>query len=333
MLDMSRGPAVVVESLAKHYGATSALQGVDLTVERGTILGLLGPNGAGKTTMVRILATLLHPDSGRARVDGFDVAHDGARVRSRIGLAGQYAAVDELLTGRANLEMIGRLYRLSARQTRARAVELLEQFQLTEAAGRAVKTYSGGMRRRHDLAASIVASPPVLFLDEPTTGLDPRSRADMWDLVRALVSDGATVLLTTQYLDEADQLADRIVVIDHGRVIAEGTPSQLKSSVGGSRIDVVLQDAARLEAAARVIRAAVGDPVIDLVMRQITVQIADGSGALVDVVRQLDAAGIAIDDIGLRRPTLDEVFLQLTGASVSAAETEAPARELIGAAR
>lgn len=335
MLHTASGPAVVTESLAKHYGATTALQGVDLSVERGTILGLLGPNGAGKTTMVRILATLLQPDGGRAWVDGFDVAHEGARVRSRIGLAGQYAAVDELLTGRANLEMIGRLYRLSARQARERAAELLTQFDLTDAAGRAVKTYSGGMRRRLDLAASIVASPPVLFLDEPTTGLDPRGRADMWELVRTLVADGTTVLLTTQYLDEADQLADRIVVIDHGRVIAEGTPAQLKTSAGGSRIDVVLQDAARLEAAASVIHAAVGEPVIDLAMRQVTVQIADGSGALVDVVRRLDAAGIAIDDIGLRRPTLDEVFLQLTGASASIAETpsEEPARELIGAAR
>lgn len=329
------GPAVIAEGLVKRYGKTTALEGVDLSVERGTILGLLGPNGAGKTTIVRILATLLQPDSGRAWVDGFEVGRDDARLRARIGLAGQYAAVDELMTGRANLEMIGRLYHMPARQARVRAAELLEQFGLTEAASRSVKTYSGGMRRRLDLAASIVASPPVLFLDEPTTGLDPRSRADIWDLVRRLVADGTTVLLTSQYLDEADQLADRIVVIDHGRVIAEGTPTQLKSSLGGSRIDVVLQDGARLEAAASLIRLAAEEPEVNPALRQITVPISDGSGSLVDIVRRLDAAGIAIDDIALRRPTLDEVFLQLTGATASADEvlSDASAREKIGAAR
>jgi ABC-2 type transport system ATP-binding protein len=316
----------------KRFGKTTALDGVDLNVERGTVYGLLGPNGAGKTTMVRILATLLRPDAGHAWVDGLDVVREADAVRGRIGLAGQYAAVDELLSGRANLEMIGRLYHLPAATARQRASDLLAQFDLTEAAHRAVKTYSGGMRRRLDLAASIVARPPVLFLDEPTTGLDPRSRADMWDLVRSLVQDGTTVLLTTQYLDEADRLADRIAVIDHGRVVAEGTPTQLKSDIGGSRIDVVVRDVRRLAEAASLVRLGHTEPIVDPALRRLTVPIQDGAGALVELVRRLDAAGIAIDDIALRRPTLDEVFLKLTGAP--AAEPDgAPEPDLIGAVR
>jgi len=327
--------AVVIEGLTKHFGKTAALSGIDLAVERGTVYGLLGPNGAGKTTAVRILATLLQPDAGRAWVDGFDVLQQPAAVRGRIGLAGQYAAVDEMLTGRANLEMIGRLYRMTGKQARARAVELLEQFGLTDAAGRAVKTYSGGMRRRLDLAASIVATPPVLFLDEPTTGLDPRSRADMWDLLKAMVSGGTTVLLTTQYLDEADQLAGRIAVIDHGRVVAEGTPAQLKESLGGGRIDVVVRDSERLSDSARLVQLNGVEPLIEPALRRITIQIDDGAGALVEIVRRLDAAGIAIDDIALRRPTLDDVFLQLTGSSINADDALDAERapEAIGAAR
>ncbi|HET8626630.1 MAG TPA: ATP-binding cassette domain-containing protein [Thermomicrobiales bacterium] len=306
--------AVLAEGLEKRYGQTRALRGVDLAVARGTVCGLLGPNGAGKTTTVRILTTLLQPDAGRALVAGFDVVRDAERVRYRIGLAGQQAAVDELLTGRANLEMVGRLYHLSGRAARRRADDLLERFALTDAANRIAKTYSGGMRRRLDLAASLVAAPPILFLDEPTTGLDPRSRLGMWDVIGGLVAQGTTVLLTTQYLEEADRLADHIAVIDQGLVIAAGTPSELKATVGGEQVDVVIRDAARLSEAAEAVRRAVGaEPHVEPDARRLTVPVTGGAAALVDVVRELDLTGLAVDDLALRRPTLDEVFLRLTG--------------------
>ena len=306
--------AVLAEGLEKRYGQTRALRGVDLAVARGTVCGLLGPNGAGKTTTVHLLTTLLQPDAGRARVAGFDVVRDAERVRYRIGLAGQQAAVDELLTGRANLEMVGRLYHLSGRAARRRADDLLERFALTDAANRIAKTYSGGMRRRLDLAASLVAAPPILFLDEPTTGLDPRSRLGMWDVIGGLVAQGTTVLLTTQYLEEADRLADHIAVIDQGLVIAAGTPSELKATVGGEQVDVVIRDAARLSEAAEAVRRAVGtEPHVEPDARRLTVPVTGGAAALVDVVRELDLTGLAVDDLALRRPTLDEVFLRLTG--------------------
>ena len=300
------------EGLRKRYGQTEALRGVDLNVERGTILGLLGPNGAGKTTTVRILTTLLKPDGGQARVAGYDVVREAEQVRYRIGLAGQAAAVDELLTGRGNLEMVGRLYHLSARDARRRADELLERFDLTEAANRIAKGYSGGMRRRLDLAASLVASPPILFLDEPTTGLDPRSRLGMWAIIEELVAGGTTVLLTTQYLEEADQLADQIVVIDTGQVIASGTADELKAQIGGEQIDIVVREAAELAGAA----AALG--------RIGSVPVRGGAAALVEAVRELDLVGIAVDDLALRRPTLDEVFLTLTGQGATTEYAEQP---------
>jgi ABC-2 type transport system ATP-binding protein len=311
--------AIVARGLRKRFGETQALRGVDLAVERGSIFGLLGPNGAGKTTIVRILTTLLKPDGGDAQVAGFDVVRDGEQVRCRIGLAGQYATVDELLTGRANLEMIGRLYHLPKKAAKQRAEELLERFALTDAAGRIAKTYSGGMRRRLDLAASLVVAPPVLFLDEPTTGLDPASRQAVWDMIGELVADGTTVLLTTQYLDEADRLADQIAVIDHGTVIAEGSPDELKASTGGEQVDVVVRDGSRLgEAIAAVARAAEAEPRIDREAHRITAPVPDGAAALIRVVREFDTAGIAVDDIALRRPTLDEVFLNLTGHTAEA---------------
>jgi ABC-2 type transport system ATP-binding protein len=317
-------PAVLAEGLQKHFGTTHALRGVDLSVARGTICGLLGPNGAGKTTTVRILTTLLRPDAGHARVAGFDVVRQAEQVRYRIGLAGQQAAVDELLTGRANLEMVGRLYHMPARAARRRADELLERFDLVGAADRIAKGYSGGMRRRLDLAASLVAAPPVLFLDEPTTGLDPRSRRDMWEVIGELVANGTTILLTTQYLEEADRLADRIVVIDTGTVIASGTPDELKTTVGGERIDIVIPDHADLSAAVAALRRAGGaEPSVEPDTRRVTIPADSGAAALTAVVRELDAAGIAPEDIALRRPTLDEVFLQLTGH----AATEADAAE------
>ena len=306
--------AVVAQGLQKRFGQTWALRGVDLTVERGTICGLLGPNGAGKTTIVRILTTLLKPDAGIARVAGCDVVRDAEQVRYRIGLAGQQAAVDELLTGRANLEMVGRLYHLSARDARRRADELLERFALTDAADRIAKGYSGGMRRRLDLAASLVAAPPVLFLDEPTTGLDPRSRLGMWEVIGELVAGGATILLTTQYLEEADRLADHVVVIDAGRVIADGAPDELKATVGGEQLDIVLRDPENLpDAAAALLRATGAEPRVEPDARRLTVPVSGGAAALTAAVRELDFAGIAAEDIALRRPTLDEVFLRLTG--------------------
>jgi ABC-2 type transport system ATP-binding protein len=316
-------PAVETTGLHKSYGDVEALRGIDLRVERGSVFGLLGPNGAGKTTAVRILTTLLRPDDGSARVAGFDVVRDAARVRERIGLAGQYAAVDENLTGFENLEMVGRLYHLGRRQSRDRARELLSDFDLTEAGGRLVRTYSGGMRRRLDLAAALVARPPVLFLDEPTTGLDIRSRIDLWDAIEALVSAGTTVLLTTQYLDEADRLADRIAVIDQGSVIAEGTPSALKAQVGGERLEIHLCDRGRGEEAVAALASIASDrPFVE--DGSVRVPVAERRGTIANAVRRLDDAGIAIDDISVSTPTLDDVFLTLTG---HAAEPEADESE------
>ncbi|MFI6595261.1 ATP-binding cassette domain-containing protein [Nonomuraea sp. NPDC050536] len=301
--------------LRKRYGEQEALAGVDLDVPEGTVCGLLGPNGAGKTTIVRILATLLHPDAGQARVDGLDVVRDAARLRFRIGLAGQHAAVDELLTGRRNLELFGRLYHLPRRQARQRADELLERFDLAEAARRPVKTYSGGMRRRLDLAASLIVAPPVLFMDEPTSGLDPRSRLGLWDMLRGMVGEGTTLLLTTQYLDEADHLADQIVVLDQGRVVAAGSPAQLKKRIGGNRVEVVLHEAADLTEAQELIRqTASGSLEADPVQRRITVSVSDGPRSLARIAGALDGAGIEIEDLSLRQPTLDEVFLAVTAA-------------------
>ncbi len=300
--------------LVKRYGEVVALDGLDLEVPEGTVLGLLGPNGAGKTTAVRILTTLLVPDEGSADVAGIDVLADPDGVRKRIGLSGQYAAVDEYLTGFENLDMIGRLYRLGRKPATARARELLDRFDLADAGDRPVKTYSGGMRRRLDLAGALVAEPSVLFLDEPTTGLDPRSRTTMWEVIRELVTAGTTLLLTTQYLEEADRLADDIVVIDHGRAIARGTADQLKSQVGGERIELVVESSATL-ATARAVLAEVadGEVVVDEHTRSLTAPVANGAKSLVAALRQLDAKQIDILDVGLRRPTLDDVFLTLTG--------------------
>lgn len=311
-----------------------ALDRLDLTVAEGTVLGLLGPNGAGKTTTIRILATLLRPDAGRATIGGIDVVRDAQRIRSMIGLSGQYAAVDENLTGRENLVMFGRLYQLPGAEAKRRASDLLERFDLADAADRIVKTYSGGMRRRLDLASALTGQPRVLFLDEPTTGLDPRSRLGMWEIIRGLVRGGVTILLTTQYLEEADELANSIAVVDHGRIIASGTADELKTRVGGERIEVVVHDRAALSRAAELLsRNDGGESTIDEHTRRVTVPAHGGAQRLVQVVRDLDEAAIAIDDIGLRRPTLDDVFLSLTGhaaagqAPENATETSSPAAD------
>jgi ABC-2 type transport system ATP-binding protein len=311
---MGQTPAIEAEGLIKHYGKTKALAGFDLAVPAGTVYGLLGPNGAGKTTAVRVFATLLRPDGGRARVLGRDVATEADQVRRQIGLTGQYAALDEYLTGRANLVMIGQLSRLTAAAARRRADEMLERFSLTEAAGRAVKTYSGGMRRRLDLAASLIGYPAVLFLDEPTTGLDPNARAMTWEIVRELADSGTTLLLTTQYLDEADQLAGRIAVIDGGTVIAEGTPDQLKSSLGGEHLDIALAAGADVEAAIIAVKPfAAGGIQPDEEGRRLSVPVAAAEGLTTQVVRALDQAGVPVNDVTMQRASLDDVFLALTG--------------------
>jgi len=311
---MGEIPAIETERLTKSFGSTQALSGLDLAVPQGGILGLLGPNGAGKTTAVRVLTTLLRPDSGQARVLGFDVVRQAAEVRHHIGLTGQYAALDDYLTGRANLIMIGQLGRLSRSQARRRADELLARFDLTGAAGRAVKTYSGGMRRRLDLAASLIGRPEVLFLDEPTTGLDPNSRAVMWEIIRELAAEGTTLLLTTQYLEEADQLASQVAVIDAGRVVADGTPDQLKAKVGEDRIAVQLAPGSDLAAAVAVVRGqTTGRVEADPSQLQITAPIPARDGITTDVVRALDAAGVRVSDVTLSRPSLDDVFMILTG--------------------
>ncbi|WP_169978638.1 ATP-binding cassette domain-containing protein [Microbispora sp. H10836] len=310
--------SIVAEGLGKRYSDARALDGFDLRVAGGSVCALLGPNGAGKTTAVRVLTTLARPDSGRALVAGFDVARQPAEVRRRIGLAGQEAAVDEILTGRENLEMWGRLHHLGAAAARRRAGELLERFGLSEAAGRRVKNYSGGMRRRLDLAAAFIQAPRVLFLDEPTTGLDPRSRTEVWRAVRGLADAGSTVLMTTQYLFEADQLARQIAVIDGGKVIADDTPERLKSLIGGDHLDLVVRDPARLGDAAAVLAAvAQAEPVADADTRRLTAPVRDRVGALTTVVRELERRGIDVEDVSLRRPTLDEVFLSLTAEAAA----------------
>ncbi|MFE0963986.1 MULTISPECIES: ATP-binding cassette domain-containing protein [Streptomyces] len=311
--------AITVEEARKTYGGSGgkngrpALDGLDLTVARGTVHGVLGPNGAGKSTLVKILATLLHPDAGRVEVAGHDVVREAYAVRLRIGLLGQHAALDEELGGLQNLEMFGRLHHLGARRARARAEELLERFALSGTGPKAVKQYSGGMRRRLDLAASLITEPEVLFLDEPTTGLDPRGRAEVWDSVRSLVGGGTTVLLTTQYLEEADQLADRISVVDAGRVIADGTADELKAAIGGDRIDVVLRDAGQLGAAVALLPVPEDAVTVDADRRLLSAPVTDRMAALSGVVRALEEAGVEAEDIALRGPTLDEVFLHLTG--------------------
>jgi ABC-2 type transport system ATP-binding protein len=322
--DTGSGPAISVKGLVKSYGEVRALDGIDLEAAPGTVLGVLGPNGAGKTTAVRVLTTLLAPDAGTARVAGLDVVKDARKLRGRIGLAGQYAAVDDNLTGVENLVMVGRLYGERRRAARARASELLERFDLVDAGDRPAKTYSGGMRRRLDLAAALVARPPVLFLDEPTTGLDPRSRIELWGTIEDLVAEGTTVLLTTQYLDEADRLASRIAVIDRGKVIADGTADELKARVGGERVEVRLAHADAAPAASAAL-ADMADESPQIDGELVRVSVPAPAGAIMEAARRLDRAGMAVEDIAVRRPTLDDVFLALTGhAAEEVAETEDP---------
>ena len=315
---MTQQPAIQARGLVKKYGDVTALDGVDLSVPTGSVLGLLGPNGAGKTTIVRILTTLLQPDAGTAEVAGIDGLKNPREVRRNLGLSGQYAAVDEYLTGFENLDMIGRLYHLGRNKSRQRARELLAQFNLDDAADRPAKTYSGGMRRRLDLAGALVAAPPVLFLDEPTTGLDPRSRTEMWAVLQGLVSGGTTLLLTTQYLEEADLLADDIVVIDHGKIIAQGTADQLKAQVGGERVEVTVTDGADLDRTAKLLSPlGVSAPVLSEHQKSLLMPVSGGVAVLRETLKQLDDEGIAVDDAGLRRPTLDDVFLTLTGHAIA----------------
>ncbi|HEX6555320.1 MAG TPA: ATP-binding cassette domain-containing protein [Ktedonobacteraceae bacterium] len=310
---MANTPAILAEGLHKSFGKTHALDGLDLVAEEGSVLGVLGPNGAGKTTTVRILTTLLSPDSGRAEIAGLDVVKHAATVRSRIGLAGQYAAVDEMLTGYENLQMVGQLYHLSATVAKRRARELLTHFDLMEAASRLVKTYSGGMRRRLDLAASLIMTPPILFLDEPTTGLDPRGRLAMWKIINGLAAEGSTVFLTTQYLEEAEQLAHQIVIIDQGRVIARGTADELKAQIGGERLELTVAPGGDLQATFQVVSPySSGEIQIDTEYRHLVVPVKRGAQQLVAIVRDLDSAGIPLEDLALRRPALDDVFLSLT---------------------
>ncbi len=315
--------AIRAEGLVKRYKEVTALDGIDLRVPTGSVLGVLGPNGAGKTTAVKILTTLITADAGHAEVAGIDVRRDPRGVRRLIGVSGQYAAVDEYLTGFENLDMIGRLYHLGRKASAIRARELLADFRLDDAGDRMSKTYSGGMRRRLDLAGALVARPPVLFLDEPTTGLDPRSRTEMWEILQNLVAEGTSLLLTTQYLEEADLLADNIIVIDHGRIIAEGTADELKSQVGGERLEITVSDVAQVRTAAGLIAPlGIGEATVDESRRTMLVPVTGGAALLADALRRLDAAGIAVDDVGLRRPTLDDVFLSLTGHV--AEDTEQP---------
>jgi ABC-2 type transport system ATP-binding protein len=316
--------AIYAEGLVKHFGDVKALDGVDLDVPEGTVLGLLGPNGAGKTTAVRCLTTLLTPDAGKVVVAGIDVLAHPNEVRRSIGLSGQFAAVDEYLTGRENLQMVGQLYQMSAKAAKQRAVELLDQFNLADAADRPSKTYSGGMRRRLDLAAALVVRPPVMFMDEPTTGLDPRNRQALWEVIKDLVGGGTTLLLTTQYLEEADHLAHDICVVDHGRVIARGTSDQLKAQTGGERVEVVVHDRGHIDTADEVLRGfAKGGAAtaVEQHTRKLTVPVTGGAKLLAEVIRELDARGIEIDDIGLRRPTLDDVFISLTGHAAEIEDT------------
>lgn len=316
--------AIYAEGLVKTFGDVRALDGVDFDVPEGSVLGLLGPNGAGKTTAVRVLTTLLRPDSGTAKVAGIDVLSHPDRVRRSIGLSGQFAAVDEYLTGRENLVMVGQLYQMKAREAKRRAAELLDRFHLADAADRTAKTYSGGMRRRLDLAAALVVSPPVMFMDEPTTGLDPRNRQQLWDVIQELVAGGTTLLLTTQYLEEADRLAHDICVVDHGRVIARGTSDQLKARTGGERVEVVVHAPGDIPVADEVLRRfGTGKGTIDRHTRKLTVPVTGGAKLLAEIIRELDTREVEIDDIGLRRPTLDDVFISLTGHATETGEETA----------